>query len=176
MSPRSPQGPSSGNRDPLTVLYALTALLTIVSFIADRGRTLRGLRIALKRMLRIAPAFILMLILVSVVLFLFPEETIVRGLTSGGIWAATGIAGLLGSIALMPGFIAYPLCGVLRDHGIPFMVLSGFTTTLMMVGILSFPIEKAYLGTRVALIRNLLSLLIAVVVAICMGLYFGEIG
>lgn len=160
----------------MTVLYAATVILTIISFAADRGRTIRGLRIALKRLLRIGPAFVLMLILVSVVLFLFPEETIVRGLGSGGIWAGTGIAGLLGSIALMPGFIAFPLCGVLRDHGIPFMVLSGFTTTLMMVGILSFPIEKTYLGTRVALTRNLLSLLIAIVVAICTGLFFGEIG
>ncbi len=44
------------------------------------------------------------------------------------------------------------------------MAISGFTTTLMMVGILSFPIEKTYFGFRVALVRNIVSLLIALTV------------
>ena len=56
-----------------------------------------------------------------------------------------------------------------------YMVLSAFSTTLMMVGIVTFPLEKAYLGTRLALSRNAVSLAIAVVVALATGLYFGEL-
>lgn len=55
------------------------------------------------------------------------------------------------------------------------MVLSAFSTTLMMVGVLTYPIEKAYFGTKVTLMRNLLSLFIAVVVALMTGIFFGEI-
>ena len=55
------------------------------------------------------------------------------------------------------------------------MVLSAFTTTLMMVGVLSFPIEKAYFGTKVTILRNSLSFLTALVVAVMTGVFFGEI-
>jgi len=50
------------------------------------------------------------------------------------------------------------------------MVLAAFTTTLMMVGILTFPIEKAYFGTKVTVVRNILSFFIALAVAIAGGI------
>ncbi|GEM_PF-136930 len=158
------------------ILYAFTAAALLVSFIADMRKTIRGLEIALKRFLRIGPAFLTMLVLVSIALFVFPEETIARSLTSGSIWLATGIGTLIGSIAVMPGFIAFPLGSVLRNSGAPYMVVSGFTTTLMMVGILTFPMEKKYFGVRLALLRNLLAFLTALAVAFATGLYFGETG
>ena len=55
------------------------------------------------------------------------------------------------------------------------MVLSAFTTTLMMVGILTYPIEKNYFGTKVTIIRNLISLFIALIVALSIGVFFGEL-
>jgi hypothetical protein len=75
----------------------------------------------------------------------------------------------------MPGFIAFPLCGMLLEKGVSYMVLSGFSTTLMMVGVLTFPVERAYLGTKVAVLRNLIYLMIAVVVTLITGLCFGEL-
>ncbi len=45
----------------------------------------------------------------------------------------------------------------------------------MMVGVLTFPVERAYLGTKVAALRNLIYLVIAVVVTIITGLCFGEL-
>jgi len=55
------------------------------------------------------------------------------------------------------------------------MVLSAFTTTMMMVGVLTYPIEKEYFGTRVTIIRNAVSFLIAIAVAMMTGIIFGEI-
>ena len=75
----------------------------------------------------------------------------------------------------MPGFVAFPLCGILLKKGVHYMVLSAFTTTLMMVGILSYPIEKQYFGVKVTIIRNIISFLIALVVAAMTGLFFGEL-
>jgi uncharacterized membrane protein YraQ (UPF0718 family) len=159
----------------MSILYIVTGLLLTVSFIKDGQKTVKGLRIALKRFLKIGPAFLLMMLLVSVTLFLIPEELIFRFLSSGSIWLATAAGALIGSIVLMPGFIAYPLCAVLREYGVAYMVLSGFTTTLMMVGVLSFPIEKTIFGFRVALVRNIISLLIGLTVAVATGIYFGEV-
>jgi uncharacterized membrane protein YraQ (UPF0718 family) len=75
----------------------------------------------------------------------------------------------------MPGYIAFPLGGILRGNGVSYMVISAFTTTLMMVGVLTFPVEKAYLGFKAALIRNILSFLIALIVAVFIGMFFGEV-
>jgi hypothetical protein len=43
---------------------------------------------------------------------------------------------------MMPGFIAYPLAGVLVNKGVPYMVVASFETTLMMAGILTCPVKK----------------------------------
>ena len=85
------------------------------------------------------------------------------------------IASLIGSITMMPGFIAFPLGGILKQNGVLFMIISAFTTSLMMVGILTFPIEKKYFGTKVAILRNTVSFLIAIIVSIFTGIFFGEI-
>ena len=76
---------------------------------------------------------------------------------------------------MLPGFIAFPLSGILKDNHVTYMVISAFTTTLMMVGILTFPIEKEYFGVKVALLRNGISFIIAIVIAIVTGIVFGEL-
>ena len=156
-------------------LYTLVGLGIAISFIASRDKTFRALKIAATRFLGILPAFLMMLILVSVVLFFLPDEVIVAYLGIDNRFVGTCLASLLGSITLMPGFIAFPLCGILLEKGVPYMVLSAFTTTLMMVGVLTYPVESAYFGTKVTMIRNLLSFLTALVVAAATGFFFGEL-
>jgi len=156
-------------------LYVITGLALIFSFIASKEKTLKALAISYKRFINILPAFLMMLVLVSVVLFLIPDKFIsdyigVENKTVGVLSAA-----FLGSITLMPGFISYPLAGILLNQGVTYMVLSAFTTTLMMVGVLTYPIEKQYFGIKVTIIRNTISLLIALVISVITGIMFGEI-
>ena len=157
------------------ILYILTGLALATSLIANRQKTAGALRIAVRRFVNILPAFLAMLILISVVLFLIPDEVIIRFLGADAKYAAVLSAAALGSIALMPGFIAFPLAGVLLEKGVLYMVLSAFTTTMMMVGVLTYPIEKEYFGARVTIIRNAVSFVIAIVVAMMTGIIFGEI-
>jgi len=56
------------------------------------------------------------------------------------------------------------------------MVLSAFTTTLMLVGLLTFPIEKEYFGIKITIIRNIVCFIIAIIVALVTGIAFREIG
>jgi uncharacterized membrane protein YraQ (UPF0718 family) len=159
----------------LTALYILTALLLVVSLLADRQKTLLALRIALRRFARIAPAFVVMLVLVAVVLYVLPEDVMLRLLSPRHRWVGVAAGLGVGSVSIMPGFIAFPLCGVLLERGALYTVLSAFSTSLMMVGVVTFPLERSYLGARLALVRNGSSLLIAVAVALAMGLVFGEL-
>lgn len=159
----------------MLILYIVTGLALVISLIVSREKTLRAVKITVRRFFNILPAFALMLILVSIVLFLIPDNIIIEYLGTGNKVTGVLTASLIGSAILMPGFIVFPLCGILLEKGVLYMVLSAFTTTLMMVGILTYPVEQAYLGTRVTIIRNAISFLIALIVAVITGLFFGEI-
>jgi len=159
----------------MTILYIFTALCLTISFIKDKKQTIKALQIAIKKLKKILPMFTLIIIMVSILLYLLPEHVIIKYLGMENKWLAVSISSLLGSISVMPGFIAFPLSGLLHKQGVPMMVLASFTTTLMMVGILSFPFEKAYLGTKTALLRNVLCFLIGLIIALCIGIIYGEV-
>ena len=156
-------------------LYIATGLAVLISFIVNREKTLKAVKIAARRFVTILPAFLTMLILVSIVLFLVPDTVISDYLGSNNKFVGVLFASFIGSITLMLGFIAFPLCGILLKKGVLYMVLAAFTTTLMMVGVLTYPIEKEYFGIKVTIIRNTISFFIALVVAVMIGIFFGEI-
>ena len=155
--------------------YTITGLILLISFIANRGKTLKAVKISIGKFIKIFPTFIAMLILVSIILFLFPDEVISSYLNNSSKFISVLLASFIGSITLMPGFVAFPLCGILLTKGVSYMVLSAFTTTLMMVGVITFPIEKEYFGVKVTIIRNIISFFIALIIAIITGILFGEI-
>ena len=155
--------------------YAITGLILLISFIINKQKTIKAIKISFIKFKKIFPVFITMLTLVSVILFLFPDEVISNYLNNYSKFISVLLASFIGSITLMPGFVAFPLSGILLTKGIPYMVLSAFTTTLMMVGIITYPIEKEYFGTKVTIIRNIISFFIALSVAAMTGIFFGEI-
>lgn len=156
-------------------LYGITAVSLIASIIVSRKKTLQALTIALRRFLNLLPRFAVMLLLVSIVLFVVSDKLIAQYLGVENKYLGLLLASLLGSVTIMPGFIAFPLAGILLGKGVPYMVLAGFTTTLMMVGVLTYPVEKAFLGTKVTIIRNSISFFIALSIAIMVGIFFGEV-
>jgi len=156
-------------------LYWATAVALAASLITDRQKTWTALRLATKKLWKILPAFLVMLVAISVTLYLIPDALMLKVLSNPRPWISVWTASLLGSVALIPGFVAYPMCGILHARAVPYMVLSAFSTTLMMVGVVSFPVERGYFGTRVTLMRNLVSFGIALVVALVTGLVFGEV-
>lgn len=155
--------------------YAITGLILLISFIINKQKTIKAIKISFIKFKKILSTFITMLILVSIILFLFPEEVISNYLGNSSKFISVLLASFIGSITLMPGFVAFPLSGILLTKGVPYMVLSAFTTTLMMVGIITFPLEKEYFGVKVTVIRNTISFFIALIVAVITGILFGEI-
>lgn len=156
-------------------IYIFTGVAVFASLIANRSKTIKAFRVAFQKMLKIAPAFLTMTILISIIQYFVPDETVSHYLGYENKFIGLLIAYALGSISLMPGFIAFPLCGILLEKGVSYMILSGFSSTLMMVGILTFPVEKAYLGAKIAVLRNLIYMAIAIIVTIVTGFCFGEL-
>lgn len=158
----------------MIILYGLTGMAVIGSFLASRSKTKAALIIAAKRFGHIMPAIIVMLAMVSCM----PVKVMIARLFTGvdhvGSIVGMAAAALTGSVMMLPGFIVFPLCGAFAQEGVPYYIISAMTTTMMMVGVVTFPVEKSYLGVKLALARNLLGLVIAVVVAAVTGIVFGE--
>jgi len=157
----------------MTVIYISCAVLYIVSLIASPKKTWKAAKSGIKMLLKILPQFIVIILVMTFVLYIFPPEKIVDLLSRSGDWVNMFVASIIGSIVVIPGFIAFPLAGILKDIGVGFAVLASFTTTLMLVGVLTYPLEKQYYGAKLAVVRNVSSYVIAIVVSIVVGLFMG---
>jgi len=157
------------------VLYGVTAMLLAFSFFKDRKKTLQALRKALKALENILPEFLVVILLVGLLLALMDPAFISRliGVDSGILGMA--IALLVGSITLIPGFIAFPTAAMLLQGGAGYMQIGAFISTLMMVGVVTVPVEKKYFGLKLTVLRNSFAFLFSIVVALVIGLAMGEL-
>lgn len=156
-------------------LYIIASVLLFMSFIKDKGKTIKALKTAWKVFYKMLPLLLLTVTFVSIILFFLPDYVIAQYLGSSNMSFGVFFASLLGSISLLPGFITFPLSGLLKDQGVSFTVLAAFSTTLMMVGVLTFPIEKNIFGTKIAIARNISGFIIAIIVSLVIGYFHGEI-
>ena len=153
----------------IIILYSVSLILLTISFIADRQKTRAALNKAWKEFFKLAVPLFFLIVLVAGSLYFFSEERISDLIGQKAGFSDIIFAALLGSVAAVPGFIAFPLAGVLRGLGVAWSVIAAFTNSLMLVGVLTFPLEKRVLGTKAALIRNLACFAIALAVAAVIG-------
>lgn len=159
----------------MLTMIIITVILTIISLIIDPKKTMKGIKKGMIQFFKILPTLLSVIIIISIVLHFVSNDLIVEYLGESAGWEAYISAAILGSVSLLPGFIAYPLAGILVKTGVSYAVISVFITTLMMVGILTIPIEAKYFGIKVTLIRNALSFLGAIVVGAAMVLAYALI-
>lgn len=156
-------------------LYIFAVFIIILSFIKSKEKTFEGFKVAWKKFKKILPSFTKMLVAISVILYLIPESVISKYLGGSSIWGGTFLGSFFGSITILPGFVAFPLSSVLVSKGVSYTAVASFTTTLMLVGIVTFPIEKDYFGWKLSLTRNIVSYLICILISIVVGIFYGEI-
>jgi len=154
----------------IILIFAATVSI-IISFIADKRKTSEGLKRGLKMFLNLLPTLLTVLFLVSVFLYLIPEKAIMEYLGTGSGFLGVMTAALVGSISLIPGFVAFPMAGILVSRGVSYTVVAVFITSLMMVGIITLPLEIKYFGKRAAIMRNALSFFGAIIVGLMIGLF-----
>ncbi len=156
-------------------VWVLMAALYLLSWFVNRGKTLEAVRLAWSLFKEVLPMFVIVLVFTSLSLGLISEEVLLGLLVGRGLLVGSVTGAVAGSIAAIPGSVAFPLSAVLLGKGVPYTVIAAFTTTLMMVGVVTFPLEREYLGFRVALVRNLAGLVMALVVSVAIGCFFGEL-
>ena len=156
-------------------LYLTTAFFLLLSLIFSRPKTLKALKTGTMMFLNLLPPFLSILMLVALVLTLLGPETIQRWLGENSGPLAYLVAALVGAVALIPGFVAYPMAGMLAKSGVAYPVIAVFMTTLMMVGIVTLPLERKFFGMKLALARNGLNFVGALIIGLAMNLVWNLI-
>jgi uncharacterized membrane protein YraQ (UPF0718 family) len=151
------------------MLYGVSAALLLASVLKDRKKTLAAVKKALKAFEGILPQFLTVLVIVAAVIAVFDPDTVSRLIGERSGAAGVIAAALVGAITLIPGFVAFPAAAELLKNGAGAVQIAAFVSTLMMVGVVTLPMEIRYFGRRTALARNTLSFLFSFLVAVFVG-------
>lgn len=158
-------------------MFALTLWIVAgcglgISSIYSRKKTKMALKKSLKMFTGMLPMMLAIIIVIGLTFALIPQTTINQVL---GGYSIKGLilSGLLGSISLIPMFIAAPLVGSLAEQGAGVLSMAMFITTLNMVGFLTAPLEAEFFGWKLTIWRNGLAFVGALVVAFGTALVLG---
>ena len=88
-------------------------------------------------------------------------------------WLGVALAALVGAVTLIPGFVAFPMAAMLLQGGAGYMQIGAFVSALMMVGVVTMPIEIKYFGLKLTIWRNALAFVFSFLVAYIIGLAVG---
>jgi uncharacterized membrane protein YraQ (UPF0718 family) len=150
-------------------LYVVAGLLLSISFYKDRNKTKMALKKAWKAFENILPEFLVVILLVGLLLAVMNQEVISNIIGEKSGWLGVILAAVTGSITLIPGFVAFPMTALLLEGGAGYMQIGAFISALMMVGIVTLPVEIKYFGKKLAIARNILAFLFSFVVALVIG-------
>ncbi|MFA5447299.1 MAG: permease [Sphaerochaeta sp.] len=151
------------------IFYSVALGLLLLSFIKDRAKTKQSLIKAFKSFANIVPQMLGMIASIGVILAVLSPQLISSFIGGSSGWIGVIIGAVIGSITLIPAFVAFPMAAILLENGAGYMQLASFVSTLTMVGVVTLPLEIRYFGKKFAAIRNTLAFALSFVVAFVIG-------
>ncbi len=112
----------------------------------------------------------MVILLVGLLLAIMNPEMISEIIGEKSGWFGIVLAAVIGSITLIPGFVAFPTAALLLQGGAGYMQIGAFISTLMMVGVVTIPVEIKYFGKKLTIYRNILAFLFSFIVAFIIGM------
>jgi len=153
------------------IINTFTIFLLIFSFIKNREKSIKALKISLLKSLKLAPQLISLVAIIGIVFAFLPPELIKEFLGVDFSLIQVGAAALFGALMMIPSLIALPLAGSLIDAGASYTPVAAFITTLTMVGFVTIPIEIEELGKKITIYRNGLALIFAIIISFMIGVF-----
>lgn len=151
------------------IFYSLAIGLLIVSFVKDKKKTKMALMKAWKSFENILPQMLGILTTVGIIIAFLNPQVISKIIGGSSGYLGVLLAALVGSITLIPGFIAFPTASILLQNGAGYMQIGAFISTLMMVGLMTMPVEIKFFGKKSTFIRNALAFVFSFLVAFVIG-------
>ena len=150
-------------------IWVGTLIFLGISITKDKVKTKQALKMALGMGKGMVVSILSIIFAIGLILTLIPPTEVATFLGTQSVLLATIGGALLGTVTLVPAFIAFPLVGTLIHAGVSVVPSVAFLTTLTMVGVVTFPLEKKAFGIKFTAIRNGLSFLFAIAIALVMG-------
>lgn len=148
------------------VLYSIAIIYLGISFIKDKHKTKTALLQSWKMFLNVIPDLLAIMLFIGLALSLLTPSFIssIIGKNSGflGIIYST----IIGSIALVPSFIVFPLGHTLVQNGAALPQVAVLMSTMMSVGLVTLPMEQKTFGKSFAYARNISSILMSLLFAL----------
>ncbi len=138
------------------ILYSIEIILLIISFIKDKKKTKEAIIIGLKSFENILPQFLCIIISVGILLSFFTPDTISKILGN-----SSGFFGVI--------LAAFSLGNTLLSNGAGYAQVGALISSLVLIGVMTIPLEAKYIGKRAAFLRNLIAFLFSIIVGIILG-------
>lgn len=151
------------------IFYLLTISLVLLSYFKDKEKTKLSLKKAWKSFVNILPKLLGIVSAVGIIITFLNPETIGKLIGDSSGWSGVILAAIVGSVTLIPGFVAFPTAAMLLQNGAGYMQLGAFISSLMMVGLVTIPMEFEFFGKKVAILRNTLAFCFSLIVAVIIG-------
>lgn len=152
------------------ILYSIMAVLLTISFLKDKQKTRTALKKAWKAFENILSELLGIFIIAGIALSLLSPDLIGKIIGGQSGWIGVGLSALIGAITLIPGFIAFPMASLLLKNGAGYAQIAAFVSSLMMVGVITLPIEIQYFGKKLSIWRNISAFIFSIIVAYIMGM------
>lgn len=152
-------------------IWVGTLIFLGVSFAKNKAKTKQALKMAFGMGKGMVASIFSIIFVIGLILTLLPPTEIATFVGKQSVLVATVVASLFGTITLVPAFIAFPLVGTLVNAGVGIVPSAAFLTTLTMVGVVTFPLEKKEFGAKFTVVRNGLSFLFAIIIALAVGVF-----
>lgn len=151
------------------ILLIVTAIFFIWSLIKDKEKSIESLRLAKKLFQSTFIEVFALMALVALFLSWIPDSVIKNLLGNSNEILSVLFGAGIGTITIIPAFVAFPLAGSLLKSGANLIAIAAFLSTLTMVGFATMPIEIRYFGKKFTFVRNAVSIVAAVFIALGMG-------
>ncbi len=151
------------------VINTIAIISFLIALLKDKEKAKKSLLVAGKSFIRILPMMFIIIIVIGLLLGFVPPEQISKFIgKQSGIWGVL-LVGIVGTFMFIPALLSFPLAASLLESGASVTAVAAFITTLTMIGVVTLPLEIKELGKKMALLRNGLSFVIAIIIAFIMG-------
>lgn len=153
----------------IIAINILAVVGLLIAFVKDRNKTVKSLVVAGKSLIEIFPMVFIIVIIIGLLLGFIPPDEISRFVGEQSGLKGVLLVGVVGAFMHIPSLLSFPLAASLLEEGASVSAVAAFITTLTMIGMVTLPLEIKELGKKMALLRNGLSFIIAIIIALIMG-------
>lgn len=151
------------------IINGIAIIGLIAAFIVSKEKAITSLKMAGKSFVKILPMVFIIILAIGLLLGFVPPDQISRFVGEQSGIGGVLLVGIVGALMHIPALISFPLAASLLDSEASITAVAAFITTLTMIGTITLPLEIKELGKKMALLRNGLSFVIAIIIALIMG-------